>query len=68
MHRWGLAQFPECPRCHGEEQTVDHLVLRCPETAIEGGFEAVLQCECYKELAERGCGGVKTKRNYYYNY
>ena len=47
IHRWGLAQSPECPRCHGEEQTVDHLVLRCPETAIGGAFEAVLQCDEY---------------------
>ena len=45
MHRWGLRDSPTCPKCHSSPQDTDHLVLHCPETKIEGGYETVNRCD-----------------------
>lgn len=41
MHRWGMKESPMCPRCTTNPQDTDHLVLRCPETRLTGGYETV---------------------------
>ena len=41
MHRWGLRDSPTCPRCQEAPQDTDHLVIHCPETRLEGGYETV---------------------------
>ena len=45
MHRWGLKESPICPRCHSSPQDTDHLVLHCPETKIDGGYETINRCD-----------------------
>ena len=45
MHRWGLKESPICPRCNTDPQNTDHLVLYCPETKLEGGYETVHKCD-----------------------
>ena len=32
MHKHGKADTPECPLCQGEDHTLEHWFLRCPET------------------------------------
>ena len=44
LHRWGLKQSPICPRCHAAVESTDHLVLGCPATKLEGGYESVHNC------------------------
>ena len=41
MHRWGQIDSPLCPRCKEAPQDTDHLVLHCPETRLEGGYQSV---------------------------
>ena len=41
MHRWGQIESPICPRCKEAPQDTDHLVLHCPVTRLEGGYESV---------------------------
>ena len=41
MHRWGYIDSPLCPRCKQAPQDTDHLVLHCPETRLEGGYQSV---------------------------
>lgn len=31
LHRFARADSPDCPYCPGEEETVQHFLLRCPE-------------------------------------
>ena len=45
MHRLGLQDSPICPKCHTQPQDTNHLVLHCPETKLEGGYEAVNKCD-----------------------
>ena len=45
MHRWGLHDSPTCPRCHMYPQDTDHLVLHCPRTKLEGGYNTINGCE-----------------------
>jgi hypothetical protein len=45
IFKWGMFQSPTCLRCGSENQTVDHIVLRCSETAISGGYQTILDCE-----------------------
>ena len=41
MHRWKLKDSPLCTRCFKEPETTDHIVLHCPETRLEGGYNTV---------------------------
>ena len=41
MHRWGLFDSPLCPRCKQAPQDTDHLVMHCPETHLEGGYQSL---------------------------
>ena len=45
MHRWGFKDSPTCPRCNTDPQDTDHLVLNCPETKLEGGYETIHNCD-----------------------
>ena len=36
-----LQDSPTCPLCGGGPQDMDHLVLHCPLTAIDGGYQTV---------------------------
>ena len=41
LHRWGVKDSPTCPRCQEAPQDTDHLILHCPATHLEGGYETV---------------------------
>ena len=41
LHMWGYRDSPTCPLCGGGPQDMDHLVLHCPLTAIDGGYQTV---------------------------
>ena len=41
MHRWKLWDSPICPRCQLAPQDTDHLVLQCPDTLIQGGYNSI---------------------------
>ena len=45
MHRWQLRESPACPRCGGESETTDHIILDCHTTKLEGGYETVHNCD-----------------------
>ena len=45
MHKWHLKDSPTCPHCETTPQTTDHLVLHCPVTRLEGGYETILSDE-----------------------
>ena len=45
LHKWGLAQSPACD-C-GQRQTMNHIVITCPLTTLEGGLN--LRHEAYLE-------------------
>ena len=42
--RWGNIEDPICTRCGLEPETTDHIVLHCPHTAIDGGYETLYLC------------------------
>ena len=44
-HRWGLIESPECPKCNNPRQTTDHILLECPITKLEGGYNTAHKCE-----------------------
>ena len=44
MYQWSLNASPNCPHCNGAQQDIDHLVLSCPVTRMEGGYAAVGEC------------------------
>ena len=46
LHQWNPNVPDRCRFCGGtEKQTVDHLVLQCPVTRFEGGYERIHECE-----------------------
>ena len=42
---WGLSDSTICPQCQIGQQDTDHLVLHCPVTKLEGGFETIRKCD-----------------------
>ena len=45
LARWGMSETAECPRCGHHTQDTDHIILECPHTAIDGGYQVVLRCD-----------------------
>ena len=45
LFRWGMKDSPICPKCQEAPQDTDHLVLHCPSTSLEGGYETVNRAE-----------------------
>ena len=41
MNRWHLNDSPTCPHCKQSPQDTDHLILDCPITKLNGGYESV---------------------------
>ena len=53
MHKWKLRNSPTCPRCQNSPETTDHIVLHCPFTKLDGGYETVLKCDdSFKDWVE----------------
>ena len=54
MHKWKLRNSPTCPRCQNSPETTDHIVLHCPFTKLDGGYETVLKCDdSFKDWVEK---------------
>ena len=65
----GYRDSPTCPLCEGGPQDMDHLILRCPFTAIEGGYQTVHAAgpEFSAWLASHDVGvWLPAIRHYYY--
>jgi hypothetical protein len=45
LFKWGMILSPTCLRFGFENQIMDHIVLRCSETAISAGYQTILECE-----------------------
>ena len=45
MNKWGLNHSAKCPNCQTDPQDIDHLVLHCPVTKLNGGYETIHKCE-----------------------
>ena len=41
MHRWGLKDSQMCSRCSGGPETTGHIVLDCPVTRLDGGYQTI---------------------------
>ena len=41
LHRWGYKDSPACTSCNAASQNMDHIILQCPFTRIEGGYETI---------------------------
>ena len=42
MYKWYLKDSPTCQYCKAAPKTTDHIVLNCPVTRLEGGYETIL--------------------------
>ena len=45
LHRWGYKDSPTCTSCSATNQNMDHIIMECPFTRIEGGYLTVHKAE-----------------------
>ncbi len=39
LFKWNVTRSPYCSNCNNSEETISHIVLECPLTKFNDGFE-----------------------------
>ncbi|GFR66051.1 hypothetical protein ElyMa_003674300 [Elysia marginata] len=45
LHKWKMKGSPMCERCSKDPETTYHIILNCPATKLDGGYETVQKAD-----------------------